>query len=122
MSILKSKFATAILCALAILWACTDPGNEARRQFIVRYVESINDDTDFYRQFTRDAEDELGVSLAKGRISRQFLVRSAHEMAPGVYEYSLDFSNGQHAIVTIREQDNAVFEATIFTSPDDRAL
>jgi hypothetical protein len=110
--------ATVVVVVFSALFgapACSDRTQRARQQFVVNYVNSISDNTEFYRQFTRDA-DLRWLEEVRPRISKEFTVGDFEEMAPGVYEYAVQFSSGLRAIVTIRQEGDKVAEATFFAN------
>lgn len=74
---------------------------------MVPYVQSILDESDFYKQYSTDHDLEL-IRIARPKLKAPFEIASWDTGSPGSIEYSVAFSNGAVAVVTVHEQGGSV--------------
>jgi hypothetical protein len=109
---MRTAASKATLVLLLFAAACAPSSKQVTDPFVVQYVQSILDESDFYKQYSTDHDLEL-IRIARPKLKGPFEIASWDQGSPGSIEYSVAFSNGAVAIVNVREQGGSVDWATM---------
>lgn len=110
-----------IASSATLLLACESrEAEEQRREFVIAFVQSVYDGTDFYRQHL-DVNGERYTQEARALMSREFRIirRETVGVSFTSYEYYLKFSNGANGVLYYSEQKDAR-RAALSVSPGER--
>jgi outer membrane protein assembly factor BamE (lipoprotein component of BamABCDE complex) len=109
---MRTRVSRTLLLLTVLATACTPPNKKATDEFVVQYLNSIVQQSDFYRSYSTEHDVEL-IALARPQITSEFHISNWDYVPPGHHEYSVSFSNGAVAVVGIEEHDGAVKSATL---------
>lgn len=104
-----------ILVVFIVVSACASAKSEVER-FALDYVRSVYDRGDLYERFT-PAENRAAVDASRDNMTRNFEAVGWDKGGPGIYEFSIKFSNGATGIVTIHEQKGEITAASLIVVP-----
>jgi hypothetical protein len=109
---MRTAASMAALLLLLFAAACTPSSKKVTDPFVVQYVQSILDESDFHKQYSTDHDLEL-IRIARPKLTGPFEIASWDTGSPGSIEYSVTFANGAVAIVAVHEQGGSVDSATM---------
>ena len=96
------------IVAAALLIACTSsPEERLRQEFVSKFVSSVVEDSDFFREFVSPHSASL-IDEARKNMTGEFEIFHREEAGAGNYEYSVRLSNGATAIVFVHEEGGTV--------------
>ncbi len=81
-------------------------------EFVVEYVRSVHEGTEFYERYTAEEDLEV-VQASRPRTTADFEVTGWDYHGSGNYEYAVAFSNGATAVVAVYERDGEVEAANL---------
>ena len=85
----------------------------ARRDFVVRFVASAQEDSQFFRTYVTARHAEGIETFARPFMTPDFQIVHHEQDAPDSFEYGIRFSNGAIAIVFIRETGGQIESASL---------
>lgn len=99
------------------LIGCGEQEGEATRvEFVEQYVQSIYENSDFYRKYTYGVDLDL-IEEGRSQITPQFRIVRREYVGPGDYEYVVEFENGRTGLVTVFERGDTVKRASLVVNP-----
>ncbi len=107
--------ALPLLVMLLVAAACTPSSKRVTDAFVVQYVQSIMEGSDFYKKYSTQQDLKL-IELARPKLARPFEIASYDNVGSGRSEYSLSFANGAVAVIAVVEQEGVVRSATLMLS------
>jgi hypothetical protein len=92
--------------------ACEPASKKATDEFVVQYINSIVEQTEFYKKYSR-AQDIEVIELVRPRMTNKFKISRWDYISPGNSEYVVSFSNGAKGVVAVYYRDGVVEGATL---------
>ncbi len=98
-----------------LLLACGRPSEKTER-FVSQYVESVYEETEFYRRFSSPQEEAV-LEVSRRNMTSDFDVLGWDRVTSTEYEFAIRFSNGARGIVSTTLRQNAVESASLIVTP-----
>ena len=93
--------------SFAVLSGCGGGGRPDLEKFVVEYVRSVNEGSEFYKRYT-PPERLDDVEEDRLRMTGDFKFTHWDYRGGGTYEYVLEFSNGARGIAMVSERDGRI--------------
>src|ERR1051325_3758348 len=94
--------------------ACTRRGETARERFVGRFLQSIRDDTEFYRRYTPNPSRALEMrSRYPGALTGDLRIVHREEYSDGTFEYGAECGPSLACIVYLTERGGAIISADL---------
>jgi hypothetical protein len=107
--------ATVALLVAAVI-SCDRTSEAEREAFVLRFVESVYEGSDFSRQYL-PPDYQRKVEESRPRMTSDFRIDRVDRSGFGPYEYYLKFSNGAVGVVYLSEEEGTIREAGIYVYP-----
>ena len=116
-----SGWLRALACAWALA-ACGDRGEPERRAFVQQFVDSVQNDTEFYRRNVEPGQEKL-VEEARANMAARFEIVGWDRVGLGAtqFEYYVRFGNGASGVVYVTERSGQRRAAIVVGAPTSRA-
>lgn len=114
---------TRFLPLLLLTLACNArPGEQNRRRFVTSFLESMRDDTAFFRGYVRDRATAESLRSQFGtKLTGDFSILNREDYGDGTYDYGVRCGRDLICIVFVKEQDMKVISADVGIEPRARA-
>jgi hypothetical protein len=109
---MKICIRATILFFLVLAAACERSNRSVTDEFVIKYVGSIVDGSEFYKKYSTPHDLEL-IEIIRPKMTRKFQISSWEYVSPRESEYAISFSNGALVIVAIDERDGVVESASL---------